>query len=98
MDTVTLEEVEAIAKKQETGRGNDSRWYLVPRPVAGVGRAEFKGVLKKARVALSYDEWSDANKSARELSDVGGIERVDIFRSQSQLTKINRPFRDGKQR
>lgn len=54
-------------------------YELIPYPIKGVSEKRVLEIAKQARIPLMYeDEYSTARTAARELSDLGGVRRVDI--------------------
>lgn len=77
------------------------KWLLVPVPeprFAGLAnRQKFLDAVARARVLLVHDKFGSLYDHARELSDAGGILRVEIvhIRSWTRIDK-SRVFIDGK--
>jgi hypothetical protein len=75
---------------------NVDGWVLHPVPIEGVDDKEFAGVLRDARVHLWHTKWKDAREAARELSDVGGVKTVHVYRVKRSVY-INSDWEEGKQ-
>jgi hypothetical protein len=78
---VTLEQVEALADE-----GYTRTWLLRPTSIKGISRATFVDIVeRRSRIPLSYETWERARDAARDLSDVGGIEAVQVISVMRQL-------------
>ena len=75
-------------------------WVLLPKPIASLSspkkRKEFEQAVRDARCDLVHEKWEGARDAARELSDMGGIETVQIVRIRHAIIK-HVAFKDGKQ-
>lgn len=85
---------------EDMTNGSFDVWALLPIPIPSLAtpakRKEFERVVRDCRYDLTYDKWEDALEAARELSDRGGIETVQIVRVKHEV-KRNAIFKDGKQ-
>jgi hypothetical protein len=91
----TLAEVESL-----TSGGMDI-WVLLPTPIKSMEgpkhRKEFEKAVKDARYDLAYQlrPWQLVNEAAREMSERGGIAKVQVFRVYHTV-KPNVIYVDGK--
>lgn len=77
-----------------------NEWVIVPRPIKSLAgpkkRAEFEKAVKDGRWELRHKDWKGALEAARELSQRGGIETVQIVHVQHMVRK-HAVFKDGEQ-
>jgi len=94
---IELEEAERLVGSST----NVDKWVLLPIPepkFAGpANRKMFLDAVAHARVQLVHDKFGTLYDDARELSDAGGVLRVDIYhvRGGTRVT-TNCAFIDGK--
>jgi hypothetical protein len=75
----------------------DREWVLVPIAIPKVDSREFITAIAGARVELrGYTEWDEVHTAARELSQIGGVERVFILSNKkTSRVDVTAEFVDG---
>jgi hypothetical protein len=71
-------------------------WILKPEFIRGASRDTVQAKIRGMRIKLVHTKWQDCREAAAELSDIGGVLRVQIFRIRMSMAD-NSTWVDGKQ-